>query len=86
LKKTATIQHPLPHSKITPVANAPFDCCPFGVRQCFALPLLFLFVFGCFFAFTPEKKQKQNTRNKSGRAKHCRTPQQKQKISDSCLT
>jgi hypothetical protein len=29
------------------------------------------------FAFTPEKKQQQNTRNKSGRAKHCRTPHQK---------
>src|SRR5437016_3305251 len=40
-----------------------------GVRQCFALPLSFLSSL-----LFPEKS-KRNRRSKSGRAKHCRTPE-----------
>src|SRR5262249_32322394 len=46
-----------------------------GVRQCFALPLLLL----AFFSRPPPAGgagKKTKRRNKSGRAKHCRTPHQ----------
>ena len=58
-----------------------------GVRQCFALPLLF----GCFPLYFPSvsrpSRRQQKPRNNSGRAKHCRTPEpnspkQKEKPND----
>jgi hypothetical protein len=58
----------------------------FGVRQCFALPLLFfLFLLLVSLPFPiplavgnldglETARQKEKQKNKSGRAKHCRTP------------